>query len=611
MMVLIDKIHIVDSEADLSALLEKLKPENIKKPTRIAFVNAHAFNLCRDNPAFMHDVLQCDYIFRDGAGMKILYGLLGREAGLNLNGTDLIPRILDLYKGYEVALLGTSSPHLQKAAEKISDKDVIVTHAIDGFQEDAVYARALTEQSCPLVILAMGMPKQERMARQLAVANYKPSLIICGGAILDFIGGKVTRAPDIFRKYGMEWFYRLMMEPRRLFKRYVIGNAVFIVRAFMLALQQRPEKSTMNERPLKVLHVVRQFAPAIGGLESYVMSMATHQKAMGYDIEVLTLNRVFHGDGVELPAHETVDGVKVRRVGFWGQRRFFIPKISPFYFTKFDIVHVHNTDVFYDYVALISMLTRTPAVATTHGGFFHTNDFSLVKKIYFNVITRFSSFWYKAIFAISGNDMAIFKSLNKKVVLQPNAVESLGSRLTEGSDFLYIGRLAEHKNVPSVLKVFALLKRNHTFVGKLHIVGPAWDVSIEDLQEKAQDLGIMNDVIFHGAAPRQKMKDVAQECGYFLSASSFEGFGMSMLEAMSVGIIPFVHDNESFRELVTQGQVGLVVDFQKPEDAAASIAIALPAIDAAERQKAQIFAGQFSWTELAAKADATYKAVLE
>jgi hypothetical protein len=58
---------------------------------------------------------------------------------------------------------------------------------------------------------------------------------VCGGAIIDFMGGKTSRAPVWMRKTGLEWVYRLMIEPRRLFHRYVVGNPVFLARAISLA----------------------------------------------------------------------------------------------------------------------------------------------------------------------------------------------------------------------------------------------------------------------------------------------------------------------------------------------------------------------------------------
>jgi N-acetylglucosaminyldiphosphoundecaprenol N-acetyl-beta-D-mannosaminyltransferase len=65
-----------------------------------------------------------------------------------------------------------------------------------------------------------------------------PCVIVCGGAIVDFIGGKVSRAPNLVRTLGMEWLYRLYLEPKRLFKRYVVGNPLFLWRASVTAVMR-------------------------------------------------------------------------------------------------------------------------------------------------------------------------------------------------------------------------------------------------------------------------------------------------------------------------------------------------------------------------------------
>ncbi|MDA0967535.1 MAG: WecB/TagA/CpsF family glycosyltransferase [Proteobacteria bacterium] len=232
--ILIRRLHIVYNDSELKQLLDSLRIQKLSKPVRIAFVNAHGFNMCYKDATFLNDLLDCDYIFRDGSGIKLLFKVLGKDAGLNLNGTDLIPKIIKEYKGYEIALLGTEKKYLDKSSAKINDMGVKTSLMIDGFKDDCTYQKAIRKSHPQLVILAMGMPKQERVARLLSKTE-APCLIICGGAILDFIGGKVTRAPIIFRKYGMEWLFRLMMEPRRLFKRYIIGNFMMIIRAIKIS----------------------------------------------------------------------------------------------------------------------------------------------------------------------------------------------------------------------------------------------------------------------------------------------------------------------------------------------------------------------------------------
>lgn len=239
LLTLADSLTIVPDKRAKARLLSKLAPSSLTAPTRLAFVNAHAANLCHKNPAFLADLLACETILRDGAGMKILYKMLGREPGLNLNGTDFIPELIDLYHDQPIALMGTAEPYLSRAADKIEARGATIVARIDGFQDDASYLSLAKRTRPSLIILAMGMPKQERVASYLAANLEYPCFIVCGGAILDFIGGKVTRAPAIFRKTGMEWFFRLIIEPKRLFNRYVIGNAAFLTRAAYAVMQSR------------------------------------------------------------------------------------------------------------------------------------------------------------------------------------------------------------------------------------------------------------------------------------------------------------------------------------------------------------------------------------
>lgn len=209
--------------------------------TGLAFVNAHAMNLVADSPAFTANLLRSTHLVRDGIGWKILMHLLSRPAGLNMNGTDLIPRVLQAFNGQKVALFGTEPAYLEAAGRRIKesiapDSDVILD---DGFHAPQYYVSKALE-TCPrVIVLGMGMPKQEMVSAMLLESLHHPCLVICGGAIIDFLGGKVTRAPAAFRSAGLEWLYRLALEPRRLFRRYVLGNPTFLVRGFVFAWRER------------------------------------------------------------------------------------------------------------------------------------------------------------------------------------------------------------------------------------------------------------------------------------------------------------------------------------------------------------------------------------
>lgn len=208
------------------------------EPRVLAFVNAHAMNSAALSREFFDSLAAADVLLRDGIGMAILLRLLNQTPGLNLNGTDLIPRILDRCEGKTVALFGTQDPYLSRARSVLERRvPGIRCVAVHGFLDTARYVRFAVAHRPAVIVLGMGMPRQEQVAVALRAAIGFPCLIVCGGAIIDFLGNKTSRAPAWLRHSGLEWMYRLALEPRRLFRRYVLGNPVFLARALRLAAQ--------------------------------------------------------------------------------------------------------------------------------------------------------------------------------------------------------------------------------------------------------------------------------------------------------------------------------------------------------------------------------------
>jgi len=241
---LVNGIVRVQSVAGEEELLDSLAQP--REPQVLAFVNAHAMNSAAVSPKFYDAITSADLVLRDGSGMAILMRLLNQEPGLNLNGTDLIPKILRRYAGRSIALFGTQAPYLARAQVKVVNEAAPGSTCVTahGFMETAAYLRAAQLHRPSLIVLGMGMPRQEEVAGALRAALAYPCLIVCGGAIIDFMGGKTSRAPGWVRRVGLEWMFRLALEPRRLFKRYVIGNPLFIARALALAAgSSRPDRA--------------------------------------------------------------------------------------------------------------------------------------------------------------------------------------------------------------------------------------------------------------------------------------------------------------------------------------------------------------------------------
>lgn len=238
---MLDHLTVPTGEAQVEAWLDDL-PDPHGGPHVVSFINAHAVNLAETDAEFYNALMGSDVLFRDGSGVKAMMKLVAREPGLNMCGTDLIPRVIARYSGKaakrrRIAVLASTLEWAEKGAGIIRDGGGEIVLVMDGWRQIEDYVAALKEAPADLIILGMGMPKQEKVSMALKDALTHDCVIINGGAIIDFMAGKVTRAPEIWRKAGFEWAYRLIREPRRLFGRYVLGNATFLARAVDLKLK--------------------------------------------------------------------------------------------------------------------------------------------------------------------------------------------------------------------------------------------------------------------------------------------------------------------------------------------------------------------------------------
>lgn len=234
---LLSMLTLVADANDESRVLKMLVEPT--RPFILSFLNQHGLNLAWEDREFRDALMQSDVILRDGIGLSFCMAILGRQAGFNMNGTDLIPRITDLYAGRRVMLIGTVSPYLEQAADILSVRRCQVVGTLNGFLPEEAYIEAIRRQKPDLVILGMGMPKQEKVAALLARSVSHPMLIVNGGAIIDFLGERVQRAPGWVRSIRMEWFYRLLHEPRRMFGRYIIGGVTFLHKTIQLRRASR------------------------------------------------------------------------------------------------------------------------------------------------------------------------------------------------------------------------------------------------------------------------------------------------------------------------------------------------------------------------------------
>ena len=164
---------------------------------------------------------------------------------------------------------------------------------------------------------------------------------------------------------------------------------------------------------MKILHVVRQFYPMVGGLENYVLHLVREQSRQGFDISVLTLNRNYLTGEKLMPRETMKNSIEVIRIPYWGSKKYPLAFKVLKHIREFDLIHVHGVDFFADFLALTSRLHRKKMVLTTHGGFFHTPWASGLKKVYFKTITRQTLKAFSRIIACSKNYQQIFSQISE------------------------------------------------------------------------------------------------------------------------------------------------------------------------------------------------------
>lgn len=214
-------------------------------PLVIHFVNAHCVNVARSDKEYADILRGSDALLPDGSGIKLAARLAGTDTGENLNGTDLFPLVCEraAAMGQSVFLLGGAPGIAAAAAAEMQRRypglEVAGTH--HGYFADddcgAVIDR-INDSGAAMMFVGFGVPRQEQWIARFRDRINVPVLLGVGG-LFDYYSGRIPRAPMLLRRLGQEWMWRLAQEPRRLARRYLLGNIAFIARAAANAFVSR------------------------------------------------------------------------------------------------------------------------------------------------------------------------------------------------------------------------------------------------------------------------------------------------------------------------------------------------------------------------------------
>jgi alpha-1,3-mannosyltransferase len=368
---------------------------------------------------------------------------------------------------------------------------------------------------------------------------------------------------------------------------------------------------------MKILQLTRQFLPSEGGIESVVEGLSSALQHNGHTVQVATLRSLF-ATGAMAPAKSVEAGLKVRRMRHWGPRRYPVAPAALAEIRGYDLVHIHAIDFFVDYLSLLRVLHRIPLVVSTHGGIFHTQWASRFKQMYFSTVTRMSLGGVGAVVCVSQHDREKFEEIVPagRIRLIENGANidrfwSLKKQVEPGL-VLGISRMAENKCIHKVLEAMAPLKDKHPEM-RLEWVGADFIGLRPSLERRAIELGLGDRVRFHGATTREELYRLLERAHMFVSASSYEGFGLSTIEAMSAATVPVVTSVGAHPDAIEDGVSGFLTDEDATELSARMHHVLEMPLErvAAMGEAARAGTRRFSWTEIAPQYERLYRQVLE
>lgn len=192
-----------------------------------------------ENDAYLKKVVdEADMVLVDGKPLVWISKMYGKPLKGKISGSDMVPCLCRVAakNGYKIFIIGGKEGVAETARGKLENDlpgiQIVGTYAPSfGFEKDEdeldKINRMISDAKPDLLIACLGCPKQEKWIYE-NIEKYDAKVSICAGATVDFLAGNVKRAPRWMSEHGLEWFYRFLQEPKRMFKRYFIDDVKIV-----------------------------------------------------------------------------------------------------------------------------------------------------------------------------------------------------------------------------------------------------------------------------------------------------------------------------------------------------------------------------------------------
>jgi N-acetylglucosaminyldiphosphoundecaprenol N-acetyl-beta-D-mannosaminyltransferase len=214
-----------------------------RRPRRVMYANAHVLNQSAANERLRHALSSADLVYCDGYGVRLAAKALDVPIPHRMTGADWIWGMAELCEqsGQRVYLLGSEPGVAARAADRLRltyPKLDVAGHHHGYFEVGSPHDDRVVEHvnavRPSILLVGMGTPKQELWVEANA-HRLDVDVLWTVGALFDVVSGRVPRAPAWLADNGLEWIFRLAIEPGRMWRRYLLGNPVFVHRVMAQA----------------------------------------------------------------------------------------------------------------------------------------------------------------------------------------------------------------------------------------------------------------------------------------------------------------------------------------------------------------------------------------
>lgn len=198
-------------------------------------INAGKVNLMQKDNKLTRIINECPIINADGQSIVWASNYLGNKLPERVAGIDIFTELVEISakNGYKPYFFGATQEVVETVVNKFKEKypTLEVAGYRNGYfndEESTKIAGDIKKSGADILFVAFSSPKKEFWIKEHMHIMQVPFAMGVGGSF-DVIAGKTKRAPEWMQKYGLEWFYRFSQEPRRMWKRYLVGNSKFIM----------------------------------------------------------------------------------------------------------------------------------------------------------------------------------------------------------------------------------------------------------------------------------------------------------------------------------------------------------------------------------------------